>query len=384
MIRPLIGLMVLAISGCSWIGGPWAETDNAIPPAPLSSIDNPLPVQRIWSMDLGAGQRGGFVQLEPATDGRRVYAVSHRGRVVAADARTGEVAWQVDTGLTASAGVGVGDGLVLVAGNRGEVVALRADAGEESWRRQMSSEVLAPPVSAAGVTVVRSIDGRFTGLDARSGEPLWSYSYTMPVLTVRGSSRPLVGQGLVLSGLENGRVLALDLASGAALFERALATPRGRTDLERMVDLDSTPRVVGNMLYITGYRGNVSALDLSDGNVRWARNISSHAGLDADTARVYVSDDDSRVLALDAVTGATMWQQDALIGRRLTAPAVVGRYLVVGDLEGYVHWLDATSGRVVGRVRADDQAVLAAPRVVDGTVFVQGQGGRLTALRSGA
>lgn len=383
MNRLLPGLLILTVSGCSWIGGPWAETDNAIPPTPLATIADPVPVQRLWGVDLGAGQRGAHVQLEPASDGLRIYAVSHRGQVVAADAQSGAVAWRTDTGLTASAGAGVGDGLVLVAGNKGEVVALGADSGEETWRRQMTSEVLAPPVSADGVTVVRTIDGRFSGLDARTGEVIWSYSYSMPVLTVRGSARPLIGQGLILSGLENGHLLALNLANGAALFERALATPRGRTDLERMIDLNSTPRVVGNVLYITGYRGNVSALDLTDGNVRWSRSISSHAGLDADSARVYVSDDDSRVWALDTATGATVWQQEALVGRRLTAPAVVGRHLVVGDFEGYVHWLDLHSGRIVGRARADEQGVMSAPQVVSGTVYVQGQGGRLTALRAG-
>jgi outer membrane protein assembly factor BamB len=293
------------------------------------------------------------------------------------------VQWQVDSELPVGAGVGLGEDLVLVGTLDGQVLALRQSDGAEAWRARVPSEVLAAPRAAQGVVVVRSSDGNFTGLDAASGERLWGYNYTVPVLTLRGTSAPLLARDAVIAGLDNGKLLLLALGSGAALGEKTIAAPRGRTELERLTDIDAEPRLVDNEVYIAAYQGNVSAVDLRGGNTVWSRDFSSHAGLDVDAERVYVVDEEDGVWALDRRSGATLWRQTELQRRALSAPVASGAYVVVGDFAGFLHWLDKDSGRIRGRLRLDSQGINAAPLASDTTLYVLGEGGELSAIRAG-
>ena len=381
MIHRLFLLLVLILStGCSWFGG----SDNLIPPAKLQDIAQPLSVRQLWETQVGSGAKNQFIRLTPALADGRLYAASFDGVVMALDALSGQRLWETATGLSISGGVGVSDnGLALVGTNKGQVVALRQDNGQEAWRAQVSSEVLAPPRAASGIVVIRTGDGKFTGLDARTGERRWVYAPAMPTLSLRGVAPPVVTRTLVIAGLETGKLLVLSLDKGLPITEKTIAPPRGRTEIERLIDIDAEPKILGENLYMAAYRGNVAALDMRNGNLLWNREVSSYAGLDVDERQVYISDDTDAVLALDRRTGGTLWRQAELIGRRLSAPVATRDHVVVGDFEGYLHWLSKDSGKIVGRIRAASKAIVAPPFAAGDTVFVQGQGGALGAFRVG-
>jgi outer membrane protein assembly factor BamB len=382
MVRRLFPLLFLIIlsAGCSWFGG----SDNSIPPAKLQDIAQPVGVRQLWETQVGSGAKNQFIRLTPVLADGRLYAASFNGVVLALDALSGQRLWETATQLPISGGVGVSDnGLVLVGTNKGQVIALRQDSGQEAWRAQVSSEVLAPPRATSGMVVVRTGDGKFTGLDARTGERRWMYAPAMPALSLRGSAPPVVTRTLVIAGLETGKLLVLSLDKGLPVTEKTIAPPRGRTEIERLIDIDAEPKIFGEYLYLVAYRGSVAAVDMRSGNLLWSRELSSYAGLDVDEGQVYVSDDSDAVLALDRRSGGTLWRQAELTGRRLSAPVATRDHVVVGDFEGYLHWLSKDSGRIVGRIRAAGKAIVAPPLAAGDTVFVQGQSGALGAFRAG-
>jgi outer membrane protein assembly factor BamB len=384
MIRREFLLLTLVLSaGCSTIGG-WFSSDNSIPPAELKTVAQPIGVQQLWETKVGSGAKDQFIRLAPALADGKIYAASADGVVMALDALSGQRLWETNTQLPITGGVGLSDtGLVLVGTSKGQVVALRQENGQEAWRAQVSSEVLAAPRAGNGIVVVRSGDGKFTGLDARTGERRWVYVHAIPTLSLRGSAPPLVVQGLVVAGLDTGKLLVLSIDKGLPLTEKTIAAPRGRTEIERMIDIDSEPKVVSDTLYLAAYRGSVAAIDMRGGNLIWTRDVSSYAGLDVDAGQVYVSDDIDAVVALDRRSGGTLWKQPELTGRRLSAPAATEDYVVVGDFEGYLHWLSKDSGRIVGRIRASSTPIIAPPIVAGNIVFAYGKGGTLGAFRAG-
>ena len=381
MARRVLPLLLLILSaGCSWFGG----SDNTIPPAELKTIAQPIGVQQLWQAKIGSGTEKQFIRLTPALADGRIYAASHDGLVMALDALSGQRLWETQTQLPISGGVGLSDNdLVLAGTSKGQVIALRQDNGQEAWRATVSSEVLAAPRAAAGVVVVRSIDGKFTGFDARSGERIWTYTYAMPALSLRGSAPPLVTREVVIAGLDSGKLLVLSLAKGLPITEKTIAASRGRTEIERLIDIDAEPRVFGDTLYLAAYRGNVVAIDMRSGNLVWNRDLSSYAGLDVDAGQVYVSEESDAVLALDRRNGGTLWKQADMTGRRLSAPAASGDYVVVGDFEGYLHWLRKDDGSIVGRIRAASRGIAAAPLSAGDIIFALDQDGTLGAFRAG-
>ena len=270
-----------------------------------------------------------------------------------------------------------------VGSNEAELIALDTETGEERWRRRVSSEVLSTPAGESGVVAVRTIDDRVSGLNAATGEDRWSYDQTVPVLTLRGSSSPIVRDGRVIVGFANGKMVGLALDSGKPVWETVIATPHGRSELERVVDIDADPVLVEGVIYGAGFQAEVAAISEGSGVILWKRELSSYAGLDADWRQVYVSDAEDHIWSLDASNGATLWQQKQLHARRLSAPAIVSsEYLVVGDLEGYLHWLATEDGRILARVRVGSDAIHAKPLVADGVVYVLNDNGRLEALKA--
>ena len=383
MFRIALAVCAFAfLSACTLLGDFFGGKDNAIPPSPLTAIEESGNFATAWETRIGNGSGDGYLRFALANRDGQVFACSNDGTVSAVDAESGAIAWSVNVGIKLTAGVGLGDNMVFVGGGEGEVVALRQDTGEQIWRKQLASEILAAPAGADGVVVVRSSDGRFIGLNEADGEQLWQHSVTIPALSLRGESPVLIGEGVAVAGLDNGRMLVLSLEEGLPVFEKTVAPPRGRTELERMVDLDATPKVADNVLYLAAYQGNVTAVSLDGGGTIWSREISSHTGMDTDASTLYISDDEGNVWGLDRDSGGTMWKQPDLKGRRLSAPVVVGDTIAVSDFEGYVHWLETSSGNIVGRSRVGSSAPGAAP-VTDGTrVFLLSRGGELAAINT--
>jgi outer membrane protein assembly factor BamB len=377
MMRVLILLLLgFLVSGC----GSLFSSDTEEEPAELVDIEQPLEIETLWSTDVGSGTEEQRVNLVPTIAGNRIFAADREGQIEALDRLTGELVWEAELELPVAGGPGVGNGLVLVGTSDGEVVALNEEDGTEKWRARVSSEVLSVPKAALGVAVVQTIDGQVFGLDAETGTELWVYRREMPVLSLRGSSSPVIYESQVISGFANGKLVSVDLNSGQLIWEATVAAPSGRSELERIVDIEGDPIIVDGVVYVVTFQGQLAAFSATTGITLWERPFSSHAGLGADWRQIYVTDDQDNVWALDQTNGASLWKQDKLTGRRLTAPAALRDYVLIGDFEGYIHWLSVDNGRIVGRVDVGGDGFSTPPVVRDGTAYVYTNDGELSAL----
>jgi outer membrane protein assembly factor BamB len=356
------------------------DSDDVDPPAALTDFEPQLTIKQRWAEGVGAGTDEQYLKIVPAADDTRAYSAERKGRVVAVDVETGRQLWKTNTRIRISGGPGLGEGLVLVGSSDGEVVALDAETGKERWRSELTSEVLAPPRAADGIAVVRTGDGKLFGLSADSGARLWVYDRTVPVLTLRGTSTPVLVEDLVLAGFDSGRLVAVELLTGRLVWESQVAIPRGRSDLDRMVDLDGEPVVMGRSVYVATYQGSVAAVSLDTGDVEWSRDISSAKGLAVDRSAVYITDDESEVWALERSSGTSLWKQQALRRRALTAAASDGEYLVLGDFEGYVHWLSKLDGSIAARLRVDKSPIIVPPLVTANGLYIYASSGKLVAI----
>lgn len=390
-VKLLILTSLLWLSGCSSIGESFSSTvrsyledeDVAEKPKELKNFKTTLKVTERWSANVGSDAKKLYVRLQPTIDGDRIYAAGVKGKVSAYDANTGKLLWEVDTEARLRGGPGVGDGLVLLGSADAELIALDRDTGKERWRTLASSEILAAPSAADGVAVARSIDGRIFGYDSASGKRLWIYDSSVPVLTLRGTSSAVIFAGGVIAGLSNGKMVALRLTTGELLWETRIALPRGRTELERIVDIDADPIVADGVIHVATFQGNVATIALENGRGLWNRKMSSHAGIGADRERLYVTDENSEVWSLERRSGSSFWKNADLRARKLTAPAAIGNYVVVADFEGYVHFLKRDSGAMAARIRVGSSPIVAAPVVNGNMVYISSSSGTLTALQVG-
>ncbi len=368
-------LLAVLLGGCSLFG----DEDNTAPPARLESIDARVDFDRLWSHDTGKGTDGRLLKLVPAIDGDSLFVADHGGAVERLALADGKRLWRTRTGASISAGPGTGEGLVLVGSSDGELLALDREDGSERWRVAVSSEVLSVPRIAYDVVVVQTVDGNLAGYSASDGSRLWVFDRTVPVLTLRGTSTPLIIDNVVLAGFATGKLAALDITSGRQLWETTVTVPHGRSELDRIVDIDADPVLRDSILYVVSFQGQLAAIDLAKGRTLWKRDMSAYAGLAVDARQVYLTDDQSQVWALDRLSGASMWKQDKLLHRALTGPALIDDYLAVGDFDGYLHLLLRSSGDIVGRVRVDSEGIQVTPVVRDGHLYVLGAGGKLVA-----
>jgi len=375
--RILLWPLVLLLGGCSLFSG----KDNTDPPAELVDFKSSLKITTLWNRSL-EGAEGALLNIPPVLDDGRLYIAEPSGEVLALDPLTGKELWSVDLDVPISGGPGVGDGVLAVGTPEAELIVLNAEDGSERWRRQLSSEMLSVPAVGDGRVVCRTIDGRVEALSTATGDQRWGYNRTVPVLTLRGESSPTIDGSLVLVGFANGKLVALSLDNGVVAWEATIATPKGRTELERVVDIDAELKLVEGTVYAAAYHGEVAAVSESSGIVLWQRELSSHAGLDADWRQLYITDANDHVWSLDASNGATLWQQKVLHARRLSAPAMVGDYVVVGDYDGYLHWLSQYDGKILARSRVGGEAIRLKPLVRDDIVYVIDDGGRLSAVRA--
>jgi outer membrane protein assembly factor BamB len=375
LVACLAVLAVLAIGACS-------KKDKKIdPPAALVDFVPRLQVQKVWSASAGAGEKHLRIGLSPAADGTKAFAASHGGDVLALDATSGRNLWRVDTKRPLSAGPGVGAGLVVVGSEKGDVIALNEDNGAQLWRVKVGGELLSAPAVGASAVVVRTVDGRLRGLAHSDGHELWSVDQVLPRLSLRGTAAPVLVGDTVICGFDNGKVVAVNVQTGDVLWESAVAPAKGRTELERLVDIDSAVEVADQDVFVVGFQGRAAMLALESGQIWWARDASSYRGLAIDPNALYIADSDGSVIAMRRNDGSELWRQDLLHRRGLSKPVVDGDAVVVADYEGYVHWIDRSDGAIVGRASSGGDRV-TRPIVVNGIVIVQSSTGSLTAFRS--
>lgn len=377
IVSLILPAAALFLSSCGLFGG---GDDIVEPPAELVEFEAELDIRRVWSTRIGGASERLRLGLAPATDGANIYAGTYDGRVQALNAETGRAVWSVRTDVPLSAGPGYGAGLLAFGTADGQLMLLDAATGEERWRQPVGSEVLAPPAVSSNVVVFRSVDGRLRGFSTDDGEQLWNVEQSIPPLTLRGDTPPQIAGQIVVSGFDNGRIGAYELATGNTIWEIPIANPTGTNELERLVDVSSGLQIVGNDVYTVGYQGRAVSIDLRSGLVLWQQEISSFAGLGVDVNNVYVSDEVSAVVALDRQGGVPVWRQEALRLRDVTAPARFGGAVVVGDLEGYVHWLDPRDGRFIARERAASDRITGPPLVLGSTMYVQADDGTVAAF----
>jgi outer membrane protein assembly factor BamB len=362
------------------LGAGCAGKDTVEPPAKLVEFESTLRVERVWTHKIGGATERLRLGLTPASDGARVFAGAFNGKVVALDIATGDEVWSQETELPLASGPGFGAGMLVFGTSDGDLVALDAATGEERWRVAVGSEVLAAPAVSQNVVVFRSVDGRLRGASTTDGSTLWTVESTAPSLTLRGNTAPRVAGVTAVCGFSNGRVGAYSLADGETLWEVTVANPTGANELERLVDIGVGLQVAGNDVYAAGFQGRAIGVDLNTGLVLWEHDVSSYAGLGADGANVYVTDEFSAITALARRGGSVVWNQAALRLRDVTAPVRFRDAVVVGDFEGYLHWLDVTDGHFLARSKVAGERITSTPLVVGVNLLVQADDGTLAAF----
>ncbi|MGQ9659485.1 MAG: outer membrane protein assembly factor BamB [Thermochromatium sp.] len=374
----LVSAMLLA--GCGGI--PWfGKEKDPTPPSPLPPLVQEMRFEPLWSTRPTRGTEGRRLYLVPALAEARLYVADARGRVVALAADSGRLLWQRETGLAFSGGPDVAGERLVLGTSQGELVALSTRDGHELWRAQLGSEVLSVPrLGFAGQVFVHTLNDSLHGLDAATGQSQWRIDYPPPVLTLRGSSTPALTENGIIVGLSGGKLVKLDPKDGLPIWEVTVTRPSGRSELARITDIDADPVVVGSTVYVGAYHGDLAAVDHELGQILWRRELSVHAGLVADGDGLYVTDAEDRVWGAEMADGAGRWSQDQLRYRRLTAPARLGEWLVVGDGEGYLHLLDRRDGRLVGRMRLTQASITARPLVTGDRIYVYADDGTLAAL----
>jgi outer membrane protein assembly factor BamB len=377
LLLPLGLAALLIAAGCS-------KDKDVEPPATLVKFPATLPVKKLWGEGVGGGKKQSVLRLGlgPAVDNGVVFAASHKGEVLAASLDTGRHLWVKKLKIPISAGPGAGAGLVVVGSSKGAVVTLDGATGRELWRARVNSELLSAPAIGEKVIVIRSVDGRLHGLDAHSGKELWSVEQQVPRLSLRGTATPLIAKEVAISGFDNGKVMAVSLNTGDTVWDTALASPHGRTELDRLVDIDSAVRVVGDNVFAAGFQGRTAMLALDSGQIWWGHDMSSYRGLAVDEDNLYVTQSDGIVVALRQRDGSELWRNQKLKLRRLSTPVLTSTAVAVADFQGYLHWLDKTTGALVARERVAKERISNSPVAVGDTVVVLTDRGKLAAFRA--
>lgn len=385
--------MTLGLTGCSII-----ETldeavtgvseyvfgaDNLEPPVVLTDYNQEVAIDVLWKENIGEGPGEGYFKLLPVVTDKSIFVADGKGLVKALEPHTGNQQWETETGFTLSAGPGLGKEALVFASSHAEVVALNPQNGRQLWKTKVSSEVLSTPVVVNGIVIIRSIDGRMVALNELDGHKLWEFDRSVPALSLRGSGTPVVDGDLLIGGFDNGKLLALRLKDGRQIWEASVAMPKGRSEVERLVDLDSDPLIQDGVIFIASYQGGISAAQTNNGNIVWRNeDISAFSGMSQAGRYLYLTDPASDVYQLDQRNGLSLWKQKDLHQRKLTAAVVYGDYVVVGDFEGYVHWLSVSDGRQLGRLQVDAGGIAITPVVKDNIVYVYAKDGTLAALKA--
>ena len=381
MTRSLRLAALLAATALLSACGIFGDDDDELKPKELVSIKSQIKVDRVWTAKVGGSAEFLRVALQPVGDGNRVYAASRDGNVVALNPENGNVIWRTKLDIELSAGPGVGEGRVIVVSSSGYVITLDASSGAEQWRVDIDGESLARPLIRDETVVIQTTDNRLQGLSLFDGRGRWSHVQSPPALTMRGSAHPVYVGGSVITGFDNGRLVAVDLDTGDAVWEALLAPPSGRSDLDRLSDIDGLISVVGQDVYAAGYQGRVTAVAAESGQILWGREVSSFEGVAADWNALYTTRDNGEIVAFGRVDGNEAWRNDDLLYREPTLPIPFGTAVVVGDFEGYLHFFSSIDGEAVARLKFGGDAISSDPVVIGNHLYVQSDSGSIAAYR---
>jgi outer membrane protein assembly factor BamB len=377
-------LLSLGLSAALLIAAGCTKDKDVEPPAKLVDFPQKLAVKKLWAEGVGANKKQIKLRLGlgPAIDNGLVFAASHKGELVAVSIETGKHVWLKKLKIPLSAGPAAGNGMVVVGSSKGAVIAFEGATGKELWRGRVNSELLSAPAISESVVVFRSVDGRLHGFNAQTGKEQWSVEQQVPRLSLRGTATPIIAKEVAISGFDNGKVMAVSLVNGDTVWDTALASPHGRTELDRLIDIDSGVRVVGDNVFATGYQGRTAMIALDSGQIWWSHDMSSYRGLAADDENIYVTQSDGTILAMRQRDGSEVWRNEKVKRRALSAPVVILSAIVIADYQGYVHYLDKNTGELVARVKVAKQRVSSAPAAAGDTVVVLTDGGDLAAFKA--
>ncbi len=377
-----VWLTIFSLQGCGTIKGWFSDSDeNPREPVELIKIANSIEVKKLWSVGVGKGQGKGLYRIKPVIAGDIIYVASNDGQVTAINRLRGKTIWKKGTGIEFSGGVGIFKDSLFLGTADGDVVRMSAIEGEIIWSISLSGEVLASPQSDGETVVVQTYDGKLSGVDFVNGEKIWTYDSSLPVLTIRGTGTPIVRNSSVYASFANGRVMAFNIKTGNVYWETRVAISQGRSDIERIVDIDGGMVIQGNQLFAASYQGRLAAISLTDGSRLWQREVSSISGTSVGFGNVYVVDEDGTISAYLANGQGLRWDQDALGYRELSRPTPILGYVAVTDFEGYLHLMSQLDGQFVGRLRPDKNGARADMLSSGNILYVYGNSGKLLAYQ---
>ena len=373
---------ILPVLLVAWLAGCSGDIDNTEPPRPLTSVEDPIPLDLRWQVDTRASSNQAAYRLQPLIDGWRVYTIDTSGLIRAVELETGRRLWKYQTDLEPITGLGGNAKLLLATSRNGDLVAFREldETLQIVWSVRLGSEIRATPVLDGEQVFVRSVDGRLFSLSALDGSELWQVKRRVPALSLTGNSQPQVSGDMVIVGFDDGKLTAYDRNTGKTLWETAISLSSGRTEVERLVDLDGNFAMRDGVIYVASFQGDLAAVQAISGDILWSRNFSSFQAIALDDDAIYLTSDDSDLWSIDRRTGGAFWKQDALHARKITAPTMVTDMLVVADLDGYLHWLAKADGRLVGRIRTTSERNYVPPQVWGDLVITLDRSGFLTAV----
>lgn len=368
-------VLVFGLSSCS------SKDDKAeaLKPAELVDFEASAKLKRVWSVSAGKGQDKRYSKFVPKILGNNIYVADVKGNVFAYNKISGKRLWKKKIDARVSGAIG-GAGTVLLLGTYdAELIALSILDGQEVWRSKASSEILAPPAANQSVAIVQTIDGRVFGYDIETGKELWSYDHSTPVLSLRGTASPVVAGAQAVIAFDNGQIISLNAKDGALIWDSRISQPTGRTELERIVDIDGTPLVEGAIVYAANVHGNVTAIARAKGRILWKQEASTHNNLVVAGGKVFVSADDSSLMAVDSGNGALLWSNKSLLRRNIGSPAVIGDYLTVIDDKGYLHLMKQDDGEFAYRFKPKGDGFRSPVLSDDNRIIVLSDDGKLSA-----
>jgi len=376
-LRKLTTIVLLGLlAACS--GG----TDNSEPPALLTSIKEAIPLDKNWVADTRASSNRAAFRLRPLVSGDLAYTIDTGGLIRAVNLSNGRLMWRYKTGLEPITGVGGNSQLLIATSRNGDVIAYRQleKSLETLWTAQLGSEIRATPVVDDDQVFVRSVDGRLRSLSAEDGNQQWQVSRRVPALSLTGNSTPLVAGQLVIAGFDDGKLVAYDRSNGKTLWETTISLASGRTEVERLVDLDGRFVIRDGVVYVVSFQGHLAAVQVVSGDLLWSRKFSSFQAIAIDDSSIYLSAEGSDLWSIDRRTGSAFWKQDVLHARRITAPSIFGDKLVVADYEGFQHWFAKADGKLLGRIRTTFERNFVQPLVWQDTVVTLDRLGFLSSV----